>query len=136
MIVHSQSIIYQLANKYGGGIRHDDDSCSFTSKVFKAILKISSFVLVIGWVAGEVLAWATVSFMMGSFVDFNQSLGFIVMCMVGVFALGSGVFLCTLVLFVVDEYQHAKHRYKTPGVISQMIDRIHNKFCSNLEIRD
>lgn len=137
MIVHSQSIIYQLADKYGGGIHYyDDDSCSFTSKVFKAILKISSFVFVVGWVVGEVVAWAIASFMVGSFVDVNQSLGFIVMCMVGVCALLFGVFLCALALFTIDEYKHAKRCHKTPGVISQMIDRIHNKFCSKLEIRD
>ena len=141
MKISKQSLTYRLINTYGTGMRHIEDSCELITTMVKTILAVATITMLcgimLGFSLGEILAWLAASYSMGFFIEPSARL------------IGFGIALVTVtvgVLGVVVTAKLKKRREdrianklpapKIESMVSQVYDRVHNKFCSQIQLVD
>lgn len=130
MQISKSSLVYYFINTYGQGLSEFDDSCSFIKKLFQTTFVLLIMILGGGGLAGiifaPILAWIVAYFVVGYVEPLDH------------FYVGISV-LIGIPIVIGSVYLTEKYKERTRrrvGILRQIHDHVHKKYCSKLQIVD
>ena len=130
MQISKSSLVYYFINTYGQGLSEFDDSCSFIKKLFQTTFVLLIMILGGGGLAGvifaPILAWIVAYFVVG-YVEpldhFYVGISFLI-----------GIPIVIGSVYLTEKYK--ERTYRRVGILRQIHDHVHKKYCSKLQIVD
>lgn len=130
MQISKSSLVYYFINTYGQGLSEFDDSCSFIKKLFQTTFVLLIMILGGGCLAGiifaPILAWIVAYFVVG-YVEPLDHFYVGISILIGIpIVIGS--------VYLTEKYKERTRR--RVGILRQIHDHVHKKYCSKLQIVD
>lgn len=130
MQISKSSLVYYFINTYGQGLSEFDDSCSFIKKLFQTTFVLLIMILGGGGLAGlifaPILAWIVAYFVVG-YVEPLDHFYVGISILIGIpIVIGS--------VYLTEKYKERTRR--RVGILRQIHDHVHKKYCSKLQIVD
>ena len=130
MQISKSSLVYYFINTYGQGLSEFDDSCSFIKKLFQTTFVLLIMILAGGGLAGiifaPILAWIVAYFVVG-YVEPLDHFYVGISILIGIpIVIGS--------VYLTEKYKERTRR--RVGILRQIHDHVHKKYCSKLQIVD
>ena len=130
MQISKSSLVYYFINTYGQGLSEFDDSCSFIKKLFQTTFVLLIMILGGGVLAGlifaPILAWIVAYFVVG-YVEPLYHFYVGISILIGIpIVIGS--------VYLTEKYKERTRR--RVGILRQIHDHVHKKYCSKLQIVD
>ena len=130
MQISKSSLVYYFINTYGQGLSEFDDSCSFIKKLFQTTFVLLIMILIggcfVGVIFAPIIAWIVAYFVIG-YVEPSEHFYVGISFLIGISIVIGSVYLT-------EKYKERTRR--RVGILRQIHDHVHKKYCSKLQIVD
>ena len=130
MQISKSSLVYYFINTYGQGLSEYDDSCSFIKKLVQTTFIFLIMILIggcfVGVIFAPIIAWIVAYFVIG-YVEPSEHFYVGISFLIGIpIVIGS--------VYLTEKYKERTRR--RVGILRQIHDHVHKKYCSKLQIVD